>query len=85
MALIWVQILSILPMLDRAIDGLKSDEAKALREFSDPTSLLLALRSRNCWALANVVLNSSDSVASADANNLSLMAFSTESACSTEQ
>jgi hypothetical protein len=64
---------------------LKSDEAKALREFSDPTSLLLALRSRNCWALANVVLNSSDSVASADANNLSLMAFSTESACSTEQ
>jgi hypothetical protein len=47
-------------MLDRAIDGLKSDEAKALREFSDPTSLLLALRSRNCWALANVVLNSSD-------------------------
>jgi 2-methylisocitrate lyase-like PEP mutase family enzyme len=52
-------------MLDRAIDGLKSDEAKALREFSDPTSLLLALRSRNCWALANVVLNSSDSVASA--------------------
>jgi len=26
-------------MLDRAIDGLKSDEAKALREFSDPTSL----------------------------------------------
>jgi hypothetical protein len=61
-------------MLDRAIDGLKSDEAKALREFSDPTSLLLALRSRNCWALANVVLNSSDSVANADANNLSLMA-----------
>ena len=71
-------------MLDRAIDGLKSDEAKALREFSDPISLLLALRSRNCWALANVVLNSSDSVASADTNK-SLMAFSTESACSTEQ
>ena len=45
-ALRWVQILSILPMLDRAIDALKSDEAKALREFSDPTSLLLALRSR---------------------------------------
>jgi len=45
-------------MLDRAIDGLKSDEAKALREFSGDI---------------------------ADANNLSLMAFSTESACSTEQ
>jgi hypothetical protein len=28
-------------MLDRAIDGLKADEAKALREFSDPTSLCL--------------------------------------------
>jgi hypothetical protein len=28
-------------MLDRAIDGLKSDEARTLREFSDPTSLLL--------------------------------------------
>jgi hypothetical protein len=32
-ALRWVQILSILPMLDRAIDGLKSDAAYQIEAY----------------------------------------------------